>query len=1633
MDPTCTEDERASAPGLLSVPESLHFKNSSFKQKDGRTRLEGDFPARGQRGGSTTDDMAESSEISSEDEETDEITDNSDKSPFETILSYREGDEGEYEYFIKLKNRPYRDSRWVKESEFASFPHKFQAAKRFRKKFPIPPSEPFYEPAYDEIDRIIAVDKSSEPYKYFVKWCVLNYDECTWEINVDKDALEKFERYNTPDPEHVYKPESEKTETEKFHYPDPKSWEKIDEFPSPDGSLELFSYQLEGVNWLRQRWYERTNCILADEMGLGKTVQAVTFLVSLHKKEKLPTPYLIVAPRSTLPNWEREFHNWSDFNVIVYTGNREARNNIRQYEFAYENGDMPKFDVLITNYELILNDTDVFTEFDWSVLIVDEAHRLKNSNSKLLQALSQVKSETRVLLTGTPIQNNIEELQSLLEFLHPGEFQDLNSAATSQDIIKLQSMLKPHLLRRLKVDVDKTIARKEETIIECGMSKYQKRYYKAILESNAGNLTHGSNCSNVAMELRKVCIHPYLIKGAEDEIVKDYRSTNDSPNFTLEALIRSSGKMVLIDKLLPKLFADKHRILIFSQMTNMLDILQDYLAMKGYSFLRIDGKVRGDLRQSLIDKFNAPDSDIFIFLLCTRAGGQGINLNSADTVIIFDSDWNPQNDLQAQARCHRIGQKKTVKVYRLLTKDTYEQTMFESASKKLGLGHAVLDKAPKKDIDMLLRKGAYHALNDVEEDNFGEQDIEDILRGSKIMVYNEAAGSTFSKANFDLTADSVDGLDINDPNFWQKILPQKPEVEEEKVEEGRMRTRHRQSTAADEEDPNLDDGTSPDWKRSEREKLQHLLQWYGWDRWADAEKLTGLKRPVNEIKLASRAFLRKLLSAETDLSQYTTARNLLERACTKEFDPNFIGADDASAVDDDFMRQSSMIDTEFVSLVQKKGSTWIKRIEMLYYLNMAVEKANRNPEEIFVPAVQGSNPAEDWWCENDDRYLIYGTWKNGFSRTDEILGDEELKFTFKGDDTKSPPQKDQLTPRVRKLANGLKRYFSGETRHNENSSYEPSSRRDRLWLKRDKSTVLQQMLHGGVPLKENGDYDWAQFREICGFTDKTDEQMEAYVMEMMEAGTNEEHEKGEEHVDDEKEQDDDEKGAESNGTAVTASRISQRFKSLTQLRKVFLKYTKAEVAEYFTYIPRWRNVPRTWDDKHEFEFFKAISERGWGVCADILKSDKFEGVFKDEPPAFVTTDARVMKRLNFVLEYIQKNALETLRSKEANSESKKKKAPKEQKDILDLPQVEMGPDGEPKMPLALTSTSWIVSLGHIVSDRSGFHTRRYIYPAGFKSTRLYASTLDTNVRVRYNCEIIDNGDAVPLFRVSMEDKPEVKYEGNSPTSPWTLILKRILELRPEKTISISGPEIFGLADPKVIYCIQRMKGANECVNYIPRQFSDKPAPPKTIKRRSQHEEQQGDPANPGQPVVPKTPVKPEQKLTPQQLILIKQQQLLMRQQQQQQQQPGAKPPQLLQSQLLQQQQARGLISQLPGLATQGQQQVVRSQLPPHLIAQIQQQQQQKSGQLSQPLIPQQRQQIPGQVLQQMQQQHQIPVAPKPVQNVQVAQLQKALAANQALQAQRMQMQAAPSQPQTLQPVVQPTEQANEQTPDQEDL
>eukprot|EP00923_Selenidium_pygospionis_P047189 GHVN01081424.1.p1 GENE.GHVN01081424.1~~GHVN01081424.1.p1 ORF type:complete len:886 (+),score=90.77 GHVN01081424.1:4604-7261(+) len=503
--------------------------------------------------------------------------------------------------------------------------------------------------------------------------------------------------------------------------------------PFINGTMK--EYQIEGLNWLISLHEHGLNGILADEMGLGKTLQTLAFLAYLKTAKKTRRPVLVLVPKSTLENWQRECRMWTPtLSVALLTGTKEERGEtLRSIHSASK--DKTCIDLFITSYEIAIREKCALGRMQWSHIVIDEAHRIKNERSLLSQVTRVFACTSRLLITGTPLQNNLHELWALLNFLFPQLFHSSDEfegwfsgngdgSPQSQEwkAQQLRKMLEPFLLRRTKEAIVFKLPPKHETNLYVGLSDMQRVWYRHILARETGLLMESRDASllNILMQLRKCCNHPYLFPGAEPE-----------PHTTGECLITDSQKMVVLDKLLARLKARGSRVLLFSQMSRMLDILEDYCTLRGYEYCRLDGTTSHDERIENIDRFNAEGSTFFVFLLTTRSGGLGINLATADTVVLYDSDWNPQADLQAQARAHRIGQKKPVAVFRLVTTGTVEEKILEKAQQKLRLDQIVIQSQTGRLTQTDLRSIIAHGLSAADGEAIPEDDIDTIIRSGE--------------------------------------------------------------------------------------------------------------------------------------------------------------------------------------------------------------------------------------------------------------------------------------------------------------------------------------------------------------------------------------------------------------------------------------------------------------------------------------------------------------------------------------------------------------------------------------------------------------------------------------------------------------------------------------------------------------------------------------------------------------------------------------------------------------------------------------------------------------------------------------------------------------------------------------
>uniref|UniRef100_A0A667ZE42 SWI/SNF related BAF chromatin remodeling complex subunit ATPase 4a n=1 Tax=Myripristis murdjan TaxID=586833 RepID=A0A667ZE42_9TELE len=550
--------------------------------------------------------------------------------------------------------------------------------------------------------------------------------------------------------------------------------EKVEKQSSLLVNGQLKQYQIKGLEWLVSLYNNNLNGILADEMGLGKTIQTIALITYLMEYKRINGPFLIIVPLSTLSNWVYEFDKWAPSVVKVsYKGSPAAR---RSFVPILRSG---KFNVLLTTYEYIIKDKQVLAKLRWKYMIVDEGHRMKNHHCKLTQVLNtHYLAPRRLLLTGTPLQNKLPELWALLNFLLPtifkscstfeqwfnapfamtGEKVDLNEEETILIIRRLHKVLRPFLLRRLKKEVEAQLPEKVEYVIKCDMSALQRVLYRHM-QAKGVLLTDGSEkdkkgkggtktLMNTIMQLRKICNHPYMFQHIEESFSEHLGYSGgivSGPD-----LYRSSGKFELLDRILPKLRATNHKVLLFCQMTSLMTIMEDYFAYRNFKYLRLDGTTKAEDRGMLLKTFNDPASEYFVFLLSTRAGGLGLNLQSADTVIIFDSDWNPHQDLQAQDRAHRIGQQNEVRVLRLCTVNSVEEKILAAAKYKLNVDQKVIQAGMFDQKSSGYERRAFlQAILEHEEQDEEEDEVPDDETVNQMIARSEEEFEQFMRMDLD--------------------------------------------------------------------------------------------------------------------------------------------------------------------------------------------------------------------------------------------------------------------------------------------------------------------------------------------------------------------------------------------------------------------------------------------------------------------------------------------------------------------------------------------------------------------------------------------------------------------------------------------------------------------------------------------------------------------------------------------------------------------------------------------------------------------------------------------------------------------------------------------------------------------
>ena len=815
---------------------------------------------------------------------------------------------------------------------------------------------------------------------------------------------------------------------------------------------KLTNYQLDGLNWIISLYERGLNGILADEMGLGKTIQSIAFLAYLKQFQKKNGYFLVVVPKSTMPNWSRECKLWCPrLNVVVLNPVKEER------EETLELIGQHKFEVVITSYEGVNICINKLRKIKWEVLIIDEAHRIKNENALLSKNVRLFQSKFRLLVTGTPLQNNLHELWSLLNFLLPDIFSsssdfdewfnmsggdnkdnknkdgDVELMEDTEDknaeiVQQLHKILKPFLLRRTKSEVEKTLPPKKEIHIKVGLTELQKDIYKNLLTRSLLQTESKTIYKNIIMQLRKACNHPYLFEGIE--------KPNPPPNH----LVIYSSKMRILDKLCTKLYG-KSQILIFSQMTRMLDILEDYCNERHYEYCRIDGETSLEARERMISEFTQKNSSKFIFLLSTRAGGLGLNLMTSDTVILYDSDWNPQVDLQAMDRVHRIGQTKPVLIYRLLCENTIEEKILERQAMRLKLDSLVIQQGrvlkvgehfTKDQMKEMIQYGAdaiYRPGND-----FKDEDIDLILKRGEEQTnkfFEEAEKQAKSKSNlllnFSFDPNDLYKFENEDYRLKRKANAEKvlnQALEEEIEKESKMLYSRRDHTHViynvDQAQAHLF-GKNKKKSRVAKIPLYHLYK--------NRERLIELKQKQINYFISENKKIPEKIDEDPNIeegltkAEFKEMNSILKKGfpdwTKKEYDifindADLYGKKNIDKYVDDITTKTkeeivkySKVFWELIDSLPE-GQRILKNIERREKLerqknhnSRLISKKCENLEKDEFEAIKINFPPGNHQSEytyEDDQYLIYVTNKHGYGNWDDIMRDlktsEDLLFNY---------------------------------------------------------------------------------------------------------------------------------------------------------------------------------------------------------------------------------------------------------------------------------------------------------------------------------------------------------------------------------------------------------------------------------------------------------------------------------------------------------------------------------------------------------------------------------------------------------------------------------------------------------------
>ena len=1274
-------------------------------------------------------------------------------SPYERILALRTNANGAPESYVKLRGKAYRDSKWIPNDELMKNSQSSSMLTRFlRKQRDYATEPPFYNPQYDIIDKII----KKKGKKYLVKWMGLGYDQITWETEVSHEALQEFQSRSL---------QKFPTVSGDVHQKPKGDFEHVVEYNLGDKKLE--SYQIQTLNLLLNnfKYMRMTDIVDRYNTDLMTPVSAfIEYIIHFHHSEV--GPYLVVTSSRSTTKWYNELRKIRDATALLYVGSKETRQRISDDEF-YSSKKKLKFHILVTTPDILAHDISSLAEIKWRVAVFDEEkNRARNSQSKFGKALQQFVIGTQISILQS--QPNISSLKKLTDFLLSQSASQYISDETKEAI----ELARTRILQKSNKRKNQPSDEKElysTYYVDCPLSITQKKVLKKIIQES-GKYVKRKNFIPLCHRILRVCSHPFLLYSQE------YSMSGAD-------LISSSTKLSTLSELLKENVFPECKILIVSEYSLMLDMVEDVATINDFKFERILHSKEVQNEDAVLYLYNPKYCMISQSLLDTMNQIIIIDGDGKDILKMLQNTKSPGYKTIYKFQCRDCSESilNNICVYNPQSIPSIEQC--ETVCKLSALA-AFSDKAiptPKS----ILQKATVV---------------------SKSFNSNESLEKEF------------EGCD-----FWSYLVEDNTPTQ-----------------APDQEtDINIieltDDGNTPHlWTRRERDQLLRGLCKFGLDRWRELIIQTGLKINIQTVIRASRALLREMLRTLGSGSGH---------AITKEFINKQSINEDEELNDKEFINKSVFNDSSFRNNLQKNTISYLKKIEMLHFLGESM-KDKTDIYEVAVPHPTGNLPS--WWTDDHDRYLVFATWKYGLGNYEQFIEDpnkETMKIFGPADD---PIEYRDLNERVLKIAEAIKRkqgvnqlglnsesHDKKESKNNNSKGEGSSSRGDRRkstsnenlknkssnssnekWQREETRDMFQYMLKFGVPEDNDGNPDYETFaRESKLINTKSVEQIQIHVEDYLAKCRL--------------------PPEESNIAPITSSRIIQRYDSFHQLREIL---RNEEIAKkVIGNISRWRLLPKTWEPHHELHFFRELLNNGYGSAKEILSDEIYNGVFpNNEPPHFLMKDAPIMKRIHILYSFYKKKAFirkETKSSRSRGKGSRSKRESKSDPAEKSFSRRSKGPppegyilqqnsklypsdraifDSRVRYPINLGNNNIIWNLGEIIFSIPEFYNERYVYPKGYKISCMQPSAIKPDTNTEWYNEISINDQDEPLFKAWMTESPDKVYEGNSPNALWAQISKDISSINEGKKYTISGHDAFLLTNPVVIYSIQNMKGFRRC-------------------------------------------------------------------------------------------------------------------------------------------------------------------------------------------------------------------------------